>query len=206
MQLTDRQRQILIGTLLGDGCLEWNKANFRLRIDHAVKQEEYVRWKHREFAPFVKGEPKLIEVFDKRTKKTYGHWRFNTTTSDVLKEYGRMFYRNNKKVIPVSIHTNFTTPLALAVWFMDDGFNRKDCLGKYFNTQAYSMEEQEILQNCLEKNFGTRTQVHWAAGRPRLYVNASQSEHLVQLIQPYILPSMKYKILNPVTTETPIRA
>jgi len=202
-QLSDRQKQILIGTLLGDGCLERNKQNFRLRIDHGEKQEDYVRWKHRELDGFVNGEPRFIRAYDKRTSKTYGHWRFNSKTSEVFTHFNGLFYKGRRKVVPSSIDALLTTPLALAVWFMDDGYNRKDCLGKYFNTQAYTIEEQNILRRCLERNFGLSTKIHWAAGRPRLYIKAFQSALFVKTVKIHILHSLEYKILNPVTTGTP---
>jgi hypothetical protein len=202
-EISNRQRQILVGTLLGDGCLERNKQNFRLKVDHGLGQKDYVWWKHKELSGLVNGQPKLIQALDKRSGKVYGHWRFNSKTCEIFTKHHLMFYRNRKKIVPKFIVQLLTAPVALAVWFMDDGFNRKDCLGKYLNTQAYTLEEHGLLQGCLQRNFGLTTKIHWAAGRPRLYIDAPQAERFVKLIQHEIIPSMMYKISNPVTTGIP---
>ena len=46
LKLTDRQREIIIGKLLGDGHLETqNKGKtYRLKIEHSIKQREHVDW------------------------------------------------------------------------------------------------------------------------------------------------------------------
>jgi len=50
--LTQRQREIIIGTLLGDASLEKNGKYSRLRIAHYGKQKEYVFWFVKELQPF----------------------------------------------------------------------------------------------------------------------------------------------------------
>jgi len=42
--LTKSQNDILIGKILGDGCLERNGINVRLKIEQGDKQREYVNW------------------------------------------------------------------------------------------------------------------------------------------------------------------
>ena len=163
-------------------------------------QKDYVWWKYNELSGFVNSEPKLIWALDKRSGKTYGHWRFNSKTCEIFTKLSLVFYQDKRKIVPEFIDQLLKTPLALAVWFMDDGFNRKDCLGKYLNTQSYSIKEQGLLINCLEKNFGLKTKIHWAAGKPRLYLNAFQSRKFVNLIKEHIILSMRYKISDPVTT------
>ena len=38
------QRAVIIGSILGDGCLceNWSKTNYRLLIMHSVDQKEYI--------------------------------------------------------------------------------------------------------------------------------------------------------------------
>src|SRR2546427_2396525 len=53
--LTSRQREILVGLLLGDGHLEKQNAQgwARLKVEHSVRQIEYVTWKYSEWSSWV---------------------------------------------------------------------------------------------------------------------------------------------------------
>lgn len=78
-KLTKRQKEILIGMLLGDGCLEKNGRNVRLRIDHGTKQKDYLDWKYEELQNLATAKPRLvIGKIDIRTKKRYQRWHFST--------------------------------------------------------------------------------------------------------------------------------
>jgi len=41
--LISNQKEVLLGTLLGDGTLELNGECVRLRVDHSIKQRAYVK-------------------------------------------------------------------------------------------------------------------------------------------------------------------
>jgi hypothetical protein len=195
VSLNKKQREVLIGTILGDGTLEKNGSNVRLRIDHALKDSQYVTWKYRIFKNMATSQPRIARQYDRRKSKIYYHFKFDTLSLKYLNQYRKLFYRNRRKVVPKDISKKLRSGLSLAVWFMDDGYNRCDCKGMYFNTQGFSEEEHELLQQCLRDNFDLETTIHWAAGRPRIYVPARESPKLCQVIRPYIVPSMNYKIL-----------
>ena len=57
--LTSRQREILVGLLLGDGHLEKQNAQgwARLKVEHSVRQIEYVTWKYSEWSSWVLTPP-----------------------------------------------------------------------------------------------------------------------------------------------------
>lgn len=60
-RLSAQQRALVIGTILGDGCLIANRKNTsaRLQIRHQQKHFEYVRWKYELLKPLVKTPPKI---------------------------------------------------------------------------------------------------------------------------------------------------
>ena len=193
--LTSRQKAILIGMLLGDGCLETNGTKVRLRIDHSGSQKDYVLWKFKELEGFTASKPRFSEVYDKRTKRLYQHWRFDTLSLRSLKVYQNLFYSHKRKIVPKQITKLLKSPLTLAVWFMDDGYNRNDCRGMYFNTQAYTLEEQGLLQSCLKNKFNINSKVHWARGKPKIYIPSKEGNKLCKLINPYVIPNMRHKLL-----------
>ena len=66
MLLSSRQKEILIGTILGDGHLERNGNGVRLRVDHGMHQAEYLKWKYEEFKNLATNRPRLIRAYHKR--------------------------------------------------------------------------------------------------------------------------------------------
>lgn len=59
--LADRQKQILIGSLLGDAHIEsyYRPEVARLKIEHSYKQREYVDWLYSEFREWNQMSPRL---------------------------------------------------------------------------------------------------------------------------------------------------
>ena len=195
MPLSERQADVVIGTLLGDGCLEVNGRFVRLRTDHSAKQKKYVFWKFQEMHNLAANKPRFVEYYDKRTRKIYKHWRFDTISAEIFVPFKNLFYTHSSKQIPLNIKELLMRPLSLAVWFMDDGYKRKDCKGAYLNTQAYSKQGQRLLQEALEKNFGIKTRIHWARGRPKLYIPSGQFDAFQNLIKFEAIPCLQEKLL-----------
>jgi hypothetical protein len=196
MSLTQRCREIIVGAVLGDACLERNGKNVRLRIDHGQKQRALVEWKFQQLAELNPSPPKRVEVFDQRTNQTYVHYRSVTRTTEALNEYFELFYGSDGiKHVPRRIVDYLTSALAVAVWYMDDGGRRSDCRSGYFNTQAYQVEEINGLRECLMRNFDLPTRTHFAAGRPRIYIAKAQFEEFCALVRPYVIPDLRYKLL-----------
>lgn len=200
IQLTKRQQEVLLGKLLGDGFLEQNGRNVRLKIDHGGHQKDYVLWLYEEFKSIAL-KPYQLLFQDKRNGQVYEHWRFATYSLPILIPWKQLFYEQKRKIISPQI-TELMTPLSLAVWYMDDGFRRTDCRGLYLCTSGYSMEEQYLLQACLSKKFGIQTALHFAAKNVRIYISSSETKKFCDIVQSYILPSFRYKLFDPVTTDS----
>lgn len=193
-KLTKQQREILVGKLLGDGHLELNGKYPRLKIDQTQGQKEYVFWLYKKFSLLVCKKPYLMKFFDKRVNKFYYHWRFATKSLPVFKIWQTLFYKERIKVIPKNIF-KLLTPLSLAVWYMDDGYRRRDCNGIYLCTSAYKISEHKLLQKCLKEKFSLETNLHYAAGQVRIYIPARCSRNFCKIVEKYIIPSFSYKLL-----------
>ena len=57
--LTQEQKSIIIGSLLGDGYLRIvsKRKNAFLEINHSISEKEYVDWKHLKLKYLVKSPP-----------------------------------------------------------------------------------------------------------------------------------------------------
>lgn len=125
--ISSRERAILIGTILGDGHLAMLKSGARLEVVHSEKQYAYIRWKYQELTSVVSASPHRLIISDIRYQKTYIQWRFKTHIHEALTDFHKTFYSiTGRKIIPKEITSLFTSPLSLAVLFMDDGGRRND--------------------------------------------------------------------------------
>ena len=77
---------------------------------------------------------------------------------------------------------------------MDDGYKRNDCNALRLNTDSFSLPEQRLLQSALEKNFEIKSTLHRKGEYWNIYIPESSVRRFVQIIKPYILPSIAYKI------------
>lgn len=196
MSLTKTCRDIIVGAILGDACLERNGKYVRLRFDHSHHQQALVEWKYRQLVDLASAPPRRVEVSDLRTQQTYIHFRFDSRSVEILDEYFHLFYGSRGvKCVPTDIASYLNSALSIAVWYMDDGGRRGDCRSGYFNTQAFTAEEVLLLRSCLLRNFQLETKTHFAAGRPRIYIAKDQFPRFCDLIRPHVTPEMQYKLL-----------
>ena len=198
LKLSEFQRQVLIGTLLGDGCLETQNRGktYRLKIEHSMTQKDYVDWKYKVFKNFTLSEPRIHK------RMSYGSVRenhcFSTVSHGSLRFYGQQFYQNNKKVMPVMI-SKILTPLALAVWFMDDGsIKSKQHRALVIHSQSFNKKDLEKVIEILNKKYKIKSVLRKRKDGNGyvLYLLSETINVFVDLVKEFILPSMKYKLGN----------
>jgi hypothetical protein len=180
--LSEVQHSILIGTLLGDGAMRC-KTNALLEINHSSHQSRYVLWKYEHLSDLVRTPPRVRRGNGDRVA-----CRFVTRSLPALTPYYRLFYEAGRKRVPeVEL-----SPLALAVWFMDDGCRSRNAV--YLNTQQFDAAEQHQLLAMLERQWG----IHGTLNRDKCYrrirVSVDGTKRLARLIDPYLLPELRYKL------------
>lgn len=191
-RLSNRQKAILIGKILGDGTLEKNGYYSRLRVCHSSKQREYVFWLYKELKDLSTKKPRFI-MTDNERGKLY-QYRFDTYSLPVVDRYRKLFYNNGKKIVPRNIFKLLTSPISLAVWYMDDGYKRTDNSGLYLCTSGFTKLENLRLKECLFTNFGLETNLHYAGGYIRLHIPSRCISLFSKYVSPYLVKSMFYKI------------
>ena len=186
LALTEKQKDILIGCILGDAYIS---PLGKIRIEQSIKQIDYLQWKYQELKSLA--YPSLPrEVVHKIGEKEYKSMIF--TLRQYFRLWRMIFYQGKKKVFPNNL---LLTPLSLAVWYMDDGcWTGKKCV---ISIESFDLENSQNVQNVFYNQFSIETIV----GKNRkLVVRKRSHQKFYDLISPYIIPSMKYKIPNPVTT------
>ena len=183
--LTQLQKAVVIGSMLGDGYIRRLKgrSNAFLEINHSFKQKEYVDWKYSVLENLTKSKPKMR--LGKANRIAY---RFYTRQLSELTEIMNKFYVGNKKIIP-EIKLD---PITLAVWYMDDGSRCRQS-DVYLNTQQFDVDDQNKLLRLL-KSVGLEATLNKDKEYYRIRFLKSSISRLHKLIGEYIIPSMKYKI------------
>jgi hypothetical protein len=193
LSMSERQKQILDGMLLGDAHLERQRGarRARLKIEHSLRQSAYVGWKYREWRDWVRAPPRT-RVRRNRLGGVSTNIGFSTLSHVELEEFRERFYRDHRKVVPVDLEL---TPLSMAVWFMDDGSRKSSqCRGLYLNTQSFTSEEVQLLQAVMRRDVGVETTVRKQRDGLQIYVPAPSASAMNAYIVNEILPSMRYKL------------
>ena len=182
--LNDDQYQILLGSILGDGCIHKTGSDrFRLRIIHGIKQRDYCEWKAYMF------DVKTIYI-EKNGYSQTPAIAFNTKIIDFEKEINF----TNKKTVPQWVIDNIDAR-GIAIWYMDDGSISKDHWYSIIHSNTFDKEThirfvkkfESLNINCVIK----KSKRYYC-----LYFNEDATRKLFNLILPYIHSSMKYKLLT----------
>ena len=100
----------------------------------------------------------------------------------------------NKKRVPFFI-SEYLTPVGLAHWIMQDGSYQKG-QGIYIATNSFTYEDCKFLALILSNKFNLKTSVI-KTGKPdqwRISIWKNSLPRLVELVEPYFIPEMKYKL------------
>jgi recombination protein RecA len=180
--------QIIWGSVLGDGSLRKASVNkTALRIGHGKAQDDYCQWKESLFA-----EQGLVGY---RGENSRGGHSFDTVPMYQLTEVLEANYETREETRTKSPSYELIArlqPLAIAIWYMDDG--------------TFDSTRQNRCSICcagmpVEKR---QALVAWFAGRNiettltqdgRINFNVAATRLFHDMIATHVHPSMEYKLL-----------
>ena len=192
--MNKRQKDIIIGTVLGDSYIHYSKAGTTsLSIKQADRYKEYVFWLYNNLKDLFHTQPKQ--------RSDNKQWYVHSVYSNQLNPLHKLFYSKKNKVIPKNIGKLLVSPISLAVWFMDDGtldFRKNDHCAFHLCTNCFTKKEVQTLISVLNSNFGINASLHYTLCRgkrhARIYIGAKGRFNFIKLINPYILDCFKYKL------------
>jgi len=211
--LTQRQKDILYGSMMGDAKRNHTRWNSTVCFKHSDKQEKYLKWKFEEFKNISKRETlKFSKPNETREeyKGSCGCWSFYTKANSDVEECINKFYKNSKKEINRDILDNLSE-LSIAVWLMDDGttwFSHKTKVKTgwdvapevSFCTDSFSKKSCENIVEWFKDRWGIKSHLRERGVRSdgemsyRVIINSISAYHFLSLIRPHIIPSMLYKV------------
>ena len=111
----------------------------------------------------------------------------------ITKHYVKGLY--NKEFI-----YNYFTPFSLAIWIMDDGTNQNGHIK--LCTDSFTKKDIEWLQDLLLNKLNIKSNLHEAKNKIykpdqfRIYIVAKSMPRLRNIVTPYFIPSMLYKLFD----------
>ena len=199
LKLNDLQREVLIGTLLGDATipLKLGKPTYQVKFEQQIARKEYIEHLYQIFEPFVGTPPKIRNISGGGAKDRQSIW-FRTYGHPAFKYYYDVFYiqqsPNERRIkrVPSDIH-KLLTPRSLAYWFMDDGILVKG--DEYrFSTHCFDLSDQKRLQIALKQIFDIQVNIQKDRQKYRLYIRRNSEALFTQTISEFIHPIFAYKI------------
>lgn len=173
------EREMILGCLIGDGSLTRSGKHYRLRIEHAFKDKEYVNWKYKFLERLCVSDVQIVSEHDSL--------RFGTVGHPEMTELRRIWYRPTKQ-IPSDL---VLTPLMMAIWFMDDGTKHRDTVD--ISVHSFSQDSLDTLRKQVSL-FGIQTTVNSDSKGSRLYVLKESYPSFKKLISPYMIKGMERKL------------
>lgn len=193
MKLSSNQKDILIGTILGDAYLQkTGEKNARLRLEHGINQKDYLFWKVKKLAQFFQGKPTYIERIHPLNGRTYKYWRHQSQSGPFLGKLRKLFYRNGTKKIPENIE-KLLTPQSIAVWYMDDGYYYARDRCSYLYLGNVMREDAQRICEVFRAKFNLKCRVLAKKKGFAVYFPPSEVIKLKSLLNSYIIDLFKYK-------------
>ncbi len=205
-----------LGKILGDGHI--NKKN-QFEIDHSIR--DYTAWNQSETRRLgLSSDSATIGSVNRRrlnkeTLQYTHHTSYRCYSSALFGDFKDKFYiqklptdptygrgSDYRKRYPEELADWFTSPYALAIFYMDDGGLQQK--SAYFSTGEVSTEEVLFLKDILETNFG----LEFVARRSNqdqenatfvyrgLLLRRRSREQFFNLVAPTVMqiPCMQYKL------------
>ncbi|RNI21418.1 recombinase RecA [Flexivirga caeni] len=200
-RLSDQQWQVVLGGLMGDGHLTPNtqgRHGVRFRMGHGATQVDYLDWKC----------AMLGNIGQSRSERPNGAVHVDLSPLPELGELREVIYWGDGKKHLTDDFLKALTPLALAVWFMDDGSFTMRSKGLQERTaggsgrieicvEAFSEASRARVASYLRDVHGVDCRLRLSGERQVAVLTMSRAgtDRFQEIVAPYVHPSMAYKLL-----------
>jgi len=189
--LTYIQKQMILGTLLGDASLNQSESSLGYVHSQSIK--------HRLYSKTI---VKILGRFYRNTRILKGGYA-NTNILAIqsnfdyeLRQYLERFRRNNKKYFSYTILKELS-PISLAFWYMDDGscsFSKDQNPRLTLHTQGFDKLQINRLLKILEIKFNIFAKAFNYGKGYQIVLNVEDSDKMFNLIKFYITKDLQYKL------------
>ena len=195
-------RGFFTGVILGDGHIAKGVHKRALEIKSINKEFidliEAIIKGNTPFNYFIKH----IDAIERNGVFHREHWVLTIKAHPYFNKIYNNFYddKRHRKIYSQTI--NWLNPIGLACWYMSDGYV---CLvGKTKGfirsrrvdicTDRYKREDILLIMNILKQKFDINTSLIKRDNFYRIRINNDSYETFINIISPYVVPSMRYKL------------
>jgi len=210
---TDEEKQIILGSILGDGHIRLRKnattgtakQNYpQLMFAQSTKHEEYFYWFKEKMNRWIYDNDKPIPIRANRNPlyKSPAYSRnLSTICHPVFNEFHQGFYKDGIKIVNFELLEKYFTELTLAIWIMDDGGMTGLQPRIRIATNGFTKTEVEGLSSFLARKYNLKAWVSKATTKKKetyeLIFNKESTDKISNMVRNIIVPSMQYKLSPP---------
>lgn len=203
LSLSDHERAIILGSLLGDGSLKIHHgyANARFSFRHSIAQKEYFMWKAHELAALSSDKSVFLQEADGWSKKE--KLRFQSQALPALTFLYHLTHKQGKFLISRK-WLNQLQPLSLMIWWCDDGSIIGNGRKGVLCTDGFDEQSVRLIARYVEVVWKIHVHVgpirrvrdgknveYW-----RLWLSTEELKKFLRVILPYVpVPNMLYKFI-----------
>lgn len=197
--LSDKQKQVCLGALLGDGSIDLSRAKSpSLRMQHCLKQKGYLEWKRDLLQDFIiRKKPTICKPTGFAIKESL---LYQTVTHQDFIPFFKLFYSVNKdgkrkKVLRQEVFDRLDV-LGVLIWFLDDGCATKSQIR--LHTNCFTSKEHGRIISFFKVKFGIKAKTYFLKSQNQLITifTKDEAQKLLRLFLPYrqsIPKCMTYK-------------
>lgn len=189
-------KSAVIGMALGDAYIDTSYKHCRMDIYVKDTYEDFAKLKYNILTQIGNLDVNMKEKIDKRELKNGGVRKGLRIQTKIHP------YITKIKNIPLFKKPEMLSELGLAIWYMDDGSLsiRKES-GKFATCilamNRYPLEFVEHMKSILLNNFGIVAHIQKHGNNSFvLRFNKDEAIKLHKIISPYVVESMRYKLLE----------
>lgn len=204
--ITEEQKQICDGALLGDGCYIKPKKGKNAVFSYTSKYYNAVNFIYNKVQSFG-GHIESNDIFDKRTNKTYHTNLYKSYSNELITQEYYRWYINGVKHIPKDL---ILTPLVCLIWYIGDGSLIQSHTSVIkIATQCFEKEEIENILLPQLKLFKAKIRISGYSKytkKPQyaIYIPRKQISNFLNYIGECPLQEYQYKWnLNPYINKIP---
>lgn len=205
-KLEREKKSLLIALLIGDGTIS---SNYVFKLSHSTQQREFLEWKINLLNEFgIKNNG--IKQYTSKCGYNIGKEVLYSQLSIIptIKALRKSVYTPKKKITRKLL--NWLTPQGLAIWYMDDGH-----INVNTSKQRSSIQHTIKIATCVDKQTALEIINYfkevWDVNF-RLFEEGTNTfsiasccendcSKFIQIVKPFIIPSLLYKIRNNYTKE-----
>jgi|GEM_PF-1237879 len=203
IEIDEEVKQVLLGSLLGDGYIARGSKNSGYVEAHSLKQKDYFFWKVKILSRYFRVKTRFGNNGPKYYKYT-----LSTNYASIFTEMHSLFYV--KSILPSSkwvkvinpLILSQLTPLGLAVWYCDDGTYYVRDNSCSLSTQGFTFKDHLVLKNFFLSKWNIDTVIiedyRKYLNEHRVYYrimfNKKSAEKFLNLIKDFVPECMTYKL------------